>query len=173
MIEPSADSPAPSARVDNPIAPACLDRRRRRPAAILASLGLALAGCAVVESNHWLDDEVFHGATFSGMNAPGRPVVWINATNLNQRLPFADGQRARRAGWRCDDVQISVSRISFDDLVPPRAFRLHQISTSLTLSQQDVDTVIEAGRDAMVRNGTVQAFSLSLRSEPDAAPLSR
>ena len=499
MIEPSADSPAASASVGNPIAPARLARRRRRPIAILAGLGLALAGCAVVESNHphnqpsapaplvldapadaavpaavvdpasddvvalsfsggglraaafaagamqglaaqpgptgknllqevsfitsvsggslpaawvglhgtdsiaefrrtallhagrrdlgpnvrnsvsllrlagdgltqWLDDEVFHGATFAGMNAPGRPVVWINATNLNQRLPFAfeqrnfdalcsdirtfpvadavaasmavplvfspvvlekhpercttslpepgdganaawgdtmlakatasalkdyrdvangrylklvdggltdnfglssiqqsrllagtplaplsetqalrirrllfvvvdggqrpavtwnrgidgpsgfdlafasvdaaidtnmrlsydnflasskrwredlvdwrctrsesdqDGQRARRADWRCDDVQISVSRISFDDLVPPRAFRLHQISTSLTLPQQDIDTVIEAGRDAMVRNGTVQAFSLSLRSEPDAALLTR
>lgn len=319
---------------------------------------LRLAGDGLT---HWLDDEVFHGATFSGMVAPGRPVVWINATNLNQRLPFAfdrrnfealcsdigsfpvadavaasmavplvfspvvlekhpdqcttplparldgdtapwgdtmlakatdealhdyrditngrflklvdggltdnfglssiqqsrllaatplapldeaqalqlrkllfvvvdggrrpvvgwnrdvDGpgglelalasvdaaidtnmrlsydnflvmsrrwqddlvrwrcarpdaeqerQRARRADWRCEDVQVSVSRISFDDLQPPRASRLHKISTSLTLPQQDVDAVIDAGRDAMLGNGTVLAFSRTLRSEP-------
>ena len=68
-------------------------------------------------------------------------------------------ERGLRPDWSCDDVQISVSRISFDDLVPPRAFRLHQISTSLTLSQKEVDDVIEAGRDAMQRNGMVQAFS--------------
>ena len=319
---------------------------------------LRLAGDGLT---HWLDDEVFHGATFAGMSRPGRPVVWINATNLNQRLPFAfdrlnfealcsdidsfpvadavaasmavpllfspvvlekhpdqcttalpthledetapwgdtmlakatagalrdyrdaasgrfvklvdggltdnfglssiqqsrllagtplapldqaqalqlrrllfvvvdggrrpvvgwnhdiDGpsglelalasvdaaidtnmrlsydnflvmsqrwqddlvewrcarpeaeqerQRARRADWRCEDVQVSISRISFDDLVPPRASRMHTISTSLTLSQQDVDVVIEAGRDAMQRNDTVQAFSRASRSRP-------
>jgi len=75
-------------------------------------------------------------------------------------------QRARRADWRCEDVQVSVSRISFDDLQPPRASRLHKISTSLTLPQQDVDAVIDAGRDAMLGNGTVLAFSRNLRSEP-------
>ena len=75
-------------------------------------------------------------------------------------------QRAQRPDWRCEDVQIWVSRISFDDLVPPRALRLHQISTSLTMSQKDVDDVIEAGHDAMQRNGMVQAFSRTLSSEP-------
>ena len=319
---------------------------------------LRLAGDGLT---HWLDDEVFHGATFSGMNAPGRPVVWINATNLNQRLPFAfdqlnfdalcsdfgsfpvadavaasmavpllfspvvlekhpdqcttalpthledetapwgdtmlakataealhdyrdadngrflklvdggltdnfglssiqqsrllagtplapldaaqalqlrrllfvvvDGgqhpviswnrdvggpsglelafasvdaaidtnmrlsydnflvmsrrwqddlvqwrcarpeaelerERALRPDWRCEDVQVAVSRISFDDLDAARAAGLHRISTSLTLSRHDVDAVIEAGRDAMLGNATVQAFARTLHSEP-------
>ena len=88
-----------------------------------------------------------------------------------------DRQRARHAGWRCDDVRISVSRISFDDLVPPRAYRLHQISTSITMSQKDVDDVIDAGRDAMRRNDAVQAFSRALRAEASqpiaSAPASR
>jgi NTE family protein len=75
-------------------------------------------------------------------------------------------QRALRPEWRCDDVQIFVSRISFDDLVPPRAFRLHQISTSLTMSEKDVDDVIEAGHDAMQRNDMVQAFSRTVSNEP-------
>jgi NTE family protein len=75
-------------------------------------------------------------------------------------------QRTLRPDWRCEDVQISVSRISFDDLVPPRAFRLHQISTSLTMSDQEVDDVIDAGHDAMQRNGMVQAFSRAVSSAP-------
>jgi len=75
-------------------------------------------------------------------------------------------QRLLRPDWRCEDVQISVSRISFDDLVPPRAFRLHQISTSLTMSDKEVDDVIEAGHDAMQRNGMVQAFSRAVSSAP-------
>ena len=319
---------------------------------------LRLAGDGLT---HWLDDEVFHGATFSGMKAPGRPVVWINATNLNQRLPFAfdqlnfdalcsdfgsfpvadavaasmavpllfspvvlekhpdqcttplpeqlggatspwgdtmlakatadalhdyrdadngrflklvdggltdnfglssiqqsrllagtplapldeaqalqlrrllfvvvDGgqhpviswnrdvggpsglelafasvdaaidtnmrlsydnflvmsrrwqddlvqwrcarpeaelerQRTLHPDWRCEDVQVAVSRISFDDLDAARAAGLHKISTSLTLSRHDVDAVIEAGRDAMLGNATVQAFARTLHSEP-------
>ena len=77
-----------------------------------------------------------------------------------------DEQRARQPGWSCNDVQVSVSRISFDDLLPQRAFRLHQISTSLTLSQADVDDVIEAGRDAMQRNGMVQTFSHTVAGTP-------
>ena len=84
--------------------------------------------------------------------------------------PDAEQDRQQRAAsvrtGACEDVQISVSRISFDDLVPPRAFRLHQISTSLTLSQTDVDDVIEAGRDAMQRNGMVQAFSRTVSGMP-------
>ena len=50
----------------------------------------------------WLDSEVFHGATFAGMNAPGRPVVWINASNLKQRLPFVFHQRTFEA--LCSDI---------------------------------------------------------------------
>ncbi len=83
-------------------------------------------------------------------------------------LPDAERERQRtlRPDWRCEDVQVVVSRISFDDLDAARAARLHQISTSLTLSRHDVDAVIEAGRDAMLGNATVQAFARRLHSEP-------
>jgi len=50
----------------------------------------------------WLDDEVFHGATFAQMSQPGRPVVWINATNLRQRIAFPFHQRAFDA--LCSDL---------------------------------------------------------------------
>ena len=34
----------------------------------------------------WLEQSVFKGATFAQMSQQGRPVVWINATNLRQRI---------------------------------------------------------------------------------------
>jgi len=42
----------------------------------------------------WLDDEVFKHATFADMSRPGRPLVWINATNLRQRIAFPFHQGA-------------------------------------------------------------------------------
>jgi NTE family protein len=36
----------------------------------------------------WLDKNVFEGATFSDMWKPGRPIVWINASDLYNRTPF-------------------------------------------------------------------------------------
>ncbi len=36
----------------------------------------------------WLDANVFDGARFSDMWKPGRPVVWINATDIYNHVPF-------------------------------------------------------------------------------------
>ena len=74
-------------------------------------------------------------------------------------------QRELRPDWACDDFRISVSRISFDDLGPERARRLHEISTSLTLAPSQVDAVIDAGRDAIAGNAVVQAFSREARPQ--------
>lgn len=37
----------------------------------------------------WLDAEVFAGATMADLYAPGRPRIWINATELYHGVPFA------------------------------------------------------------------------------------
>lgn len=50
----------------------------------------------------WLDQEVFQGATFAQMSQAGRPVVWINATNLSQRIAFPFHHRAFEA--LCSDL---------------------------------------------------------------------
>jgi NTE family protein len=36
----------------------------------------------------WLDRNVFDGAKFADMWKPGRPIVWINASDLYNRVPF-------------------------------------------------------------------------------------
>lgn len=68
-------------------------------------------------------------------------------------------QRLRRANWRCDDVKVSIERISFDSLPADRAQQLHAISTSLTLPPEDLDSVIAAGNDAARDSPIVQSFS--------------
>lgn len=36
----------------------------------------------------WLDDNLFHGATFREFEGPHRPRVWINASDIYNRTPF-------------------------------------------------------------------------------------
>jgi NTE family protein len=36
----------------------------------------------------WLDDNLFHGATFRELDAEHRPRVWINASDIYNRTPF-------------------------------------------------------------------------------------
>lgn len=42
---------------------------------------------------NWLDDRLFHGATFEDLFRNGRPLVWINATNLERHVAFPFHQR--------------------------------------------------------------------------------
>jgi NTE family protein len=65
---------------------------------------------------------------------------------------------ARRPSWRCDDVQFSVTRISFDSLDKERAASLNELPTRLRLPERDVDRLIEAGRDAILGNPVIRAF---------------
>lgn len=50
----------------------------------------------------WLEDTVYEHATFSQMDAADRPRVWINATNLQQSMPFPFTARAFEA--LCSDL---------------------------------------------------------------------
>jgi NTE family protein len=36
----------------------------------------------------WLDENLFHGATFDDVLKPGRPQLWINASDIFNRTPF-------------------------------------------------------------------------------------
>lgn len=99
---------------------------------------------------------------FAGMTRRWRDdiVAWrCSRSEAEQRR-----ERMHRIEWRCDDVQVSVSRISFDDLTPEQAQQLHDVPTSLTLPQQDVDAVIAAGKDAMQRNAVVRNFSRAVNA---------
>ncbi|BDB28894.1 patatin-like phospholipase family protein (plasmid) [Cupriavidus sp. P-10] len=50
----------------------------------------------------WLDEDVFKGATFADMFRRGKPIVWINATNVYYRVAFPFSQLAFDA--LCSDL---------------------------------------------------------------------
>lgn len=60
--------------------------------------------------------------------------------------------------WACDDVQIDLGLIGFDDLGPQAAARLHAIDTRLTLPAEQIDAAIEGGRAAALRNPALRRY---------------
>jgi NTE family protein len=58
------------------------------------------------------------------------------------------------ANWRCNDVNVFVERIAFDQFDPARAAALNAIPTRFQLPQESVDLLIESAGDA-VRNNTI------------------
>jgi NTE family protein len=70
----------------------------------LVSLPRALAG-GINDSSQlprWLDDNLFHGATFAEFRETRRPRIWINASDIYNRTPFVFGATAFRA--ICSDL---------------------------------------------------------------------
>ncbi len=65
---------------------------------------------------------------------------------------------ARRPGWRCNEVEFLVTRISFESLDKERAASLNELPTRLRLPESDVDRLIEAGRDAILGNPVIREF---------------
>jgi NTE family protein len=65
--------------------------------------------------------------------------------------------------WKCDDVEIVVIRLSFDDLDPERARRLGNVPTRLVLPAETIDDLIAAGIEVMTANPQVRRFSEQLR----------
>jgi NTE family protein len=70
----------------------------------LANLGRAWGG-GVNDSQfpHWLDQNLFDGATFESFGAGRRPWVWINASDIYNRTPFVFGPIAFNA--LCSDIR--------------------------------------------------------------------
>ena len=70
----------------------------------LGTLGKAFAG-GINDSTgftRWLDAHLFDGATFAQFRTMGRPRVWINASDIYNRVPFVSGQTAFTA--ICSDL---------------------------------------------------------------------
>jgi NTE family protein len=60
--------------------------------------------------------------------------------------------------WRCSDVQFFVDVIGFEGLDPQRAERMATMPTRLTLSSEDVDIAIGAGRDALRASSALRQY---------------
>jgi NTE family protein len=78
-------------------------------------------------------------------------------------LSAAERQRlGLRPGWRCNDLQVYVERVGFDQFDPSRATLLNAIPTRFHLPQGSVDLLIEAGAEAVRVNRIVQTFRRGL-----------
>jgi predicted acylesterase/phospholipase RssA len=66
------------------------------------------------------------------------------------------------ANWRCNDVNVFVERVGFDQFDRARAEALNAIPTRFQLPQESVDLLIEAGAEAVRNNPTYQAFRRGL-----------
>ncbi|ANH70889.1 hypothetical protein ABE85_24300 [Mitsuaria sp. 7] len=63
------------------------------------------------------------------------------------------------AGWRCDDVEILVELLGFQNAEPATAARARAIETRLTLPRQEIDVAVDAGRQAVRRSAVIRAFA--------------
>jgi NTE family protein len=61
-------------------------------------------------------------------------------------------------GWNCKDVQFFISRISFDQLGPDRERALNAVDTRFKLPPDQVELLIQAGRDGLITNPKFRAF---------------
>lgn len=78
-------------------------------------------------------------------------------------------------GWNCHDVRLYLARLSFDQLGQERAAALNTIETRFKLPADQVDMLINAGRDALKANVVFRSFLKSLgaplpRETPVASP---
>lgn len=60
--------------------------------------------------------------------------------------------------WKCDDVEIIVTRLSFDGLDRERARRLADVQTRLVLPEQTIDELIAAGVEVVTADPRVRRF---------------
>jgi NTE family protein len=80
---------------------------------------------------------------------------------INWRCKLSAADRRRYGvppNWDCRDVKLTVGRIAFDQLDPQRAAALNAVETSFVLPPQQVDLLIDAGRDALRANPVFRKF---------------
>ena len=69
----------------------------------------------------WLEQQVFRGATFADMYRRGKPEVWINASNVYQRIAFPFSPRV--FDMLCSDLsQLPVSEAVYASMAVPIFF---------------------------------------------------
>jgi NTE family protein len=93
---------------------------------------------------------------------------WQN-TLIKWRCGLSPAERRRfgaPAGWNCRDVRLYLARLAFDQLGPERAAALNAVETRFKLPPDQVDLLINAGRDALKNNALFRSFLKSLGHAP-------
>ncbi len=97
----------------------------------------------------------------AGFTAFERTMKDWQAQLIRWRCGLSAELRARARvpqNWNCQDLKIYVDRVGFDQLGPARAKVLNAIDTRFKLPVDQVDTLIEAGHDALRGNPMFQTF---------------
>jgi NTE family protein len=84
-------------------------------------------------------------------------IGWRCGLTPEQRRKYGAGPN-----WNCRDIKFYVNRIAFDQLGPERAKALNAVDTRFKLPTEQVDMVIEAGRDALRANPVFRDFLASV-----------
>jgi NTE family protein len=71
-------------------------------------------------------------------------------------------QRGSLDGWDCQDVKLFIGQISFHDVDAPLQERLDRVKTRLRLTEDEVDLVLDAARQATRINPELNGFLTSL-----------
>jgi len=100
---------------------------------------------------------------------------WLDSlTQWRCKLSEADRHRlGAPPGWDCKDVKFFIGRISFEQLGPERAASLNAVETRLRLPPEQVDLLIDAGRDALKASTVFRSFINSLGAKTRMRPPAR
>lgn len=114
-------------------------------------------------------DTAISAATRSGFDAVDLALKQWQEELVRYRCGLAPAQvrklRGTLAGWNCRDVAVTTEHLSFRD-ADARVFeRLNKVPTRLKLPREDVDLVIEAGRQAVRGNANIQRVARETRKQ--------
>lgn len=86
-------------------------------------------------------------------------------------LPAAEVKRIRGtlAGWKCRDVDFTVERLSFSDFEPEMAAKLNKVETRLSLPKNQVDSMIQAGRKALMKRASIMSAARTVQVSADVS----
>jgi len=87
----------------------------------------------------------------------GALVRWRCGLSAADRAKYGAGP-----GWNCRDLKFYVGRVGFDQLDRERAADLERVPTRFHLPPEQVDSVIDAGRDALRASPTFRSFAAGL-----------
>jgi NTE family protein len=92
-------------------------------------------------------------------------IAWRCGLSAEQRTKYH-----APANWNCRDLKFYVNRVAFDQLGPERAKLLNAVDTRFKLPTDQVDMVIESGRDALRANKVFRDFLIGVGGRPAPAP---
>jgi NTE family protein len=101
-------------------------------------------------------------ASFQAFDATTRE--WEGAL-IRWRCSLSAEERRRLnvpPGWNCRDVRFYVNRVAFEQLGPERAAMLNAVPSRFKLPPEQVDTLIEAGSEALRINPAFRDFLSSV-----------